>query len=67
MLFYTFAIACTGDKWLDDMVARGDLILTFKPNGDLSGVKCNHEKYTTLQCASAGEYVFDYYANKKKG
>ena len=73
MLFFGFilysvsAIACTGDKWIDAMIERSALALIFTPNGQLSSVKCDTTRYTKLQCASAGEYVFDYYANKKKG
>ena len=67
MLFSVSAIACTGDKWIDAMIERGALALTFTPNGQLSSVKCDTSRYNKLQCASAGEYVFDYYVNKKKG
>ena len=51
-------------QWIDKMVERGDLALTFKPNGDLSSVSCNRKKYTALQCKNANKYVFEYYKNK---
>ena len=60
-------VACERNHWVDEMVKRGDLALTFKPNGDLNSVSCNRKKYTALQCRNANEYVFDYYHKNKKG
>ena len=64
----TVAHACElhRSQWIDKMVKRGDIALTFKPNGDLSSVSCNRKKYTALQCKNANRYVFEYYRNKKK-
>ena len=61
------AIAKECNSWIDEMIKRGDLYLTFKPNGDLSSVICNQKKYTALQCKNANKYVFDYYDHKMKG
>ena len=67
-LLSSIAQACElhHNQWIDTMVQRGDLALTFKPNGDLSSVSCNRKKYTALECKNANKYVFDYYHNKKK-
>ena len=65
-LTLTVASACERSHWVDEMVKRGDITLTFKPNGDLSTVSCNGRKYTPLQCKNANKYVFDYYKNKKR-
>ena len=66
-LMVSIAHACElhRSQWIDKMVVRGDIALTFKPNGDLSTVSCNRKKYTALQCKNANKYVFDYYKNKK--
>ena len=66
-LVISIAQACERNHWVDEMVKRGDIALTFKPNGDLSTVSCNGRKYTPLQCKNANKYVFDYYKNKKTG
>lgn len=65
LLVIGIAQACERSHWVDEMVKRGDITLTFKPNGDLSTVSCNGRKYTPLQCKNANKYVFDYYKNKK--
>lgn len=67
MLCSMCAMACTGDRWIDSMIERGALALTFSPSGELTSVKCDTSRYTKLQCVSAGEYVYDYYQGKKKG
>ena len=67
LLIVTPAIAFFRNSWIDKMVKRGDIALTFKKNGDLNSVSCNRKKYTELQCKNANEYVFDYYHKKKKG
>ena len=66
LLIVTPAIAKERNSWIDEMVKRGDIALTFKPNGDLNTVTCNTKKYTTTQCEHAGNYIFDYYRKFRK-
>ena len=62
------ANACNATKhMIDKLVASGDVIITFKPNGEVSQVNCNIAKYTQQQCEKTGEKVFDYYQKHRKG
>ena len=62
------ALACDVDKHrIDELVKSGDIIITFKPNGEVSQVNCNIAKYTHQQCEKTGELIFDYYHKHRKG